>query len=74
MSDRELADKLVGVRGPQQSINQECRYLAVKGLIIRTAPPIKNILAKTEDTPPLAKAENTPVLVKIEQFLFLRME
>lgn len=45
MSDRELADKLLGMRAPQQSMNQACRQLVEKGIITRTTPPIKNILA-----------------------------
>lgn len=66
MSDRELADKLLGVRAPQQSINQMCRQLSEKGFITRTAPPIKNIYAKAEYTPPLAKIEHTPPEEQIE--------
>lgn len=59
MSDRELTDKLLGIRAPQQSINQMCRQLAEKGIITRTEPPIKNILATTEYIAPKIKKENT---------------
>lgn len=62
MSDRELTDKLLGIRAPQQSINQTCRQLADKGIIKRTEPPIKNILAMTDYTPTKIKKENTSLL------------
>ena len=45
LSDRELADKLLGKNSPQQSINQACRLLQQQGVIRRTLPPIKNYLA-----------------------------
>lgn len=53
MSDRELTDKLIGANAPQQIINQACRQLAEKGLIARTAPPIKNIITGSEYIPPI---------------------
>lgn len=45
LSDRELTDKILGVGAPQQSINQACRQLTVKGIIKRTNPPIKNYIS-----------------------------
>ncbi|MDD4681467.1 MAG: MarR family transcriptional regulator [Clostridia bacterium] len=44
LSDRELADRILGKGSPQQSVNQACRQLAGKGIISRTEPPIRNIL------------------------------
>jgi hypothetical protein len=40
-----LADCIFGVGAPQQSVNQTCRLLADKGIIIRTPLPIKNYIA-----------------------------
>lgn len=57
MSDRELTDKLLGMTARQQSINQACRQLAEKGIIMRTTPPIVNILVVTEHVSPIIKAE-----------------
>jgi len=62
MSDRELTDKLLGMRAPQQSINQACRQLVEKGIITRTAPPIKNILTVAEHIPPIIKKEKDSLL------------
>lgn len=62
MSDRELADKLLGMRAPQQSMNQACRQLVEKGIITRTTPPIKNILAVAEHIPPIIKKEKDSLL------------
>lgn len=62
LSDREQADKLLGISSPQQSINYTCRQLAGKGFITRTAPPIKNILAASDYVPPKIKNEITPPL------------
>jgi hypothetical protein len=62
MSDRELTDRLVGVRAPQQNINQVCRQLAEEGIITRTRPPIKNILAVAEYVPPIVKNEKDSLL------------
>ena len=44
MSDRELADRILGMNSPQQTVNQACRQLQQQGLIKRTLPPIKNYL------------------------------
>lgn len=52
LSDRKLADKLLGTGAAQQSVNQACRQLAETGVIIRTAPPIKNILVTGQYTAP----------------------
>ncbi|MFZ2414298.1 MAG: hypothetical protein WAW16_08790 [Candidatus Cryosericum sp.] len=57
MSDRELADKLLGLRAPPQSINQTCRQLSKKGIIMRTTKPIKNMLATAEHIPQIIKKE-----------------
>jgi hypothetical protein len=35
LSDREIADALFGPRKPQQTVNQVCRKLAQRGLIVR---------------------------------------
>lgn len=45
LSDRELTDKILGKGSAQQNINQACRQLAGKGIINRTEPPIRNMLA-----------------------------
>lgn len=62
MSDRELTDKLLGMRAPQQSMNQACRQLVEKGIITRTTPPIKNILAVAEHISPIIKKEKDSLL------------
>ena len=35
MSDREIADELIGAQRPQQPVNQACRQLEAKGIIER---------------------------------------
>ena len=62
LSDRELADKLLGIRAPQQRINQICRQLAERGIVKRTEPPIKNLLAMTECVPPKTEKGNASPL------------
>ncbi len=62
MSDRELTDKLLGMRAPQQSINQACRQLAKEGILMRTTRPIKNMLAAAEHVPQVVEKEGDSLL------------
>jgi hypothetical protein len=39
LSDRELADQLLGSAAPQQSVNQAARYLSSQGVIVRNKRP-----------------------------------
>jgi hypothetical protein len=50
------------MRAPQQSINQACRQLTEKGIIMRTTPPIVNILAMAEPVPPIVTEERVSPL------------
>ena len=66
LSDRELTDKIYGTKAPQQSINQACRQLTAKGIINRTAPPIKNYLGNGIIPEPLQKITKVkPVFSKL---------
>ena len=44
-SDRELADKILGIGSKQQPVNSACRQLVVEGKIKRTLMPIKNFIS-----------------------------
>lgn len=45
LSDRELADRILGKNSPQQSINQTCRKLENMGILKRTLRPIRNYIS-----------------------------
>lgn len=60
LSDRQIADELLGKDKPQQSINIVCRSLESKGILVRRKigeDPIKNYLTGQEVNIPL-KREN----------------
>lgn len=44
LSDRELTDRICGIKAPQQPVSRACRQLEAAGLIKRTLPPIKNYI------------------------------